>query len=165
MDSAYADHPARGEGALMFSQQVADSVCNLLAQGKSLRAACADVSASPVTILRWVKAHEGFSEQYAHARELGYMLLADEIIAIADTPVVATKSVSKASGLEITEGDAVDRSRLMVDARKWMLSKMLPKVYGEKQSIEINDVTPKTPEQVNSRIAELLAKAAQKTGD
>jgi hypothetical protein len=30
------------------------------------------------------------------------------------------------------KGDMVDRSRLQIDARKWILSKLLPKKYGDK---------------------------------
>ena len=33
-------------------------------------------------------------------------------------------------------GDQVDRSRLRVDSRKWLLSKALPKIYGDKQQVE-----------------------------
>lgn len=78
----------------------------------------------------------GFAAQYARAREVGYLRLAEEILQIADTPVTGTKSVSKATGMEITEGDMIEHRRLQVDTRKWMLAKMLPKVYGDKQQVE-----------------------------
>jgi len=39
---------------------------------------------------------------------------------------------------EVSEGDMVDRSRLMVDTRKWLLSKMFPKKYGDKVSAELS---------------------------
>ncbi len=123
-----------------WSRDIADSICDRLESGESLRAICRDQGMPDASaVLGWVRNDkDGFAQQYARARETGYLLLADEIIAIADTPVVATKSVSKATGLEITEGDAVDRSRLMVDTRKWMLSKMLPKIYGDKQQVEVS---------------------------
>ena len=78
----------------------------------------------------------GFAAKYARARAVGYERMAEEIVAIADTPMIGTKSVSKATGLEITEGDMIEHRRLQVDTRKWMLAKMLPKVYGDKQQIE-----------------------------
>lgn len=58
--------------------------------------------------------------------------MAEEIIEIANTPVIGQKTVSKATGLETTECDMIEHRRLQVDARKWYLSKVLPKVYGDK---------------------------------
>lgn len=81
---------------------------------------------------------DGFAAQYTRAREIGYDVMAESIIELADKANIGQKSVSKATGLEITEGDNVDRSRLQVDARKWLLSKMLPKKYGDKQQVELS---------------------------
>ena len=64
------------------------------------------------------------NKQYTRAREIGYTLMADDIIEISDTPVLTER------------GDATDRSRLRVESRKWLLSKALPKVYGDKQTID-----------------------------
>lgn len=147
----------------MFSQEVADAICELLAGGKSLRAACVEVGANARTVLDWTKANEAFSAQYAKAREAGYALLADELIEISDEKEVEARYQGDDVKLELS-ASAIARNRLRVDTRKWMLSKMLPKVYGDKQTIDVNDVTPKTPEQVNTRIAELMAKAAKQTG-
>lgn len=135
-----AAKPKVNAGHVRWSQAIADLICERLERGESLRGICRDQGMPDATaVLGWARNDkDGFAQQYARARETGYLLLADEIIAIADTPVVATKTVSKATGLEITEGDAVDRSRLMVDTRKWMLSKMLPKVYGDKQQVELS---------------------------
>lgn len=121
-----------------YSAALAERICERLAGGESLRGICSDAGMPPAhSVLRWARDDkEGFSEQYARAREIGYTLLADEIISIADTPQIGTKSVSKATGMEITEGDMIEHRRLQVDTRKWMLSKMLPKVYGDKQQVE-----------------------------
>lgn len=72
------------------------------------------------TVLLWVKENQAFADQYARSRETGYLLLADELVEIADDKA----------------GDA-QRDRLRVDTRKWLLSKMLPKVYGDKQTTEL----------------------------
>lgn len=96
-----------------------------------------------VTVRRWVIDDvEGFSAQYARARDMGLDSMADEIIAIADTPEIGTKSVSKVTGLEITEGDMVEHRRLRVDVRKWYLSKLAPKKYGEKVALTDGDGKP-----------------------
>jgi hypothetical protein len=52
---------------------------------------------------------------------------------------VAEKRVQKADGsVEITTADAVDRSRLAVEAIKWYLCKLAPKKYGDKVSTEVS---------------------------
>lgn len=84
------------------------------------------------TVFRWLIAHPEFSDQYARAREAQADALADEIVYIADTPQVGQKTVSKATGLEITEADMIEHRRLQVDARKWMAGKLAPKKYGER---------------------------------
>src|SRR5690606_8051201 len=61
---------------------------------------------------------DGFSERYARARELGYEVMADELIEIADGG-----------------SDDWQRDRLRVDARKWLLAKALPKRYGDRVTL------------------------------
>jgi hypothetical protein len=121
-----------------YSPEIADEICQRLSDGESLRGICGDLHMPSESAVRfWVLDDvNGFAAQYARAREVGYLRLAEEILQIADTPVTGTKSVSKATGMEITEGDMIEHRRLQVDTRKWMLAKMLPKVYGDKQQVE-----------------------------
>jgi hypothetical protein len=126
-------------GMVRYSPEIADEILERLAQGQPLRKICEDLHMPAASsVIGWVNRDEsGFAERYVRAREVGYVLLADELIHIADTPMIGTKSVSKATGLEITEGDMIEHRRLQVDTRKWMLAKMLPKVYGDKQQVEL----------------------------
>lgn len=113
----------------MYSQEKADAICARLVEGLSLRKASAAEGVAPSSVLEWVETKPAFAEQYARARARGYELLADEIIEISDD--------SSGDVIETEQGPRVDaervaRSKLRVDSRKWMLAKMLPKVYGEK---------------------------------
>ena len=113
----------------MFTQEKADAVCARLTEGLSLRKSAAVCGVSAPTVLDWCDANPAFAEQYARARARGYQLLADEIIEISDDSsgdIIATEHGEK------VDSEFVARSRLRVDSRKWMLAKMLPKVYGEK---------------------------------
>lgn len=113
-----------------FSEKIATIICARLADGESLRSVCRDPSLPHVsTVLRWVGNNQSFREQYTHAREAGLEQMADEIIEIADAPVGSNDSGS-------TDAGAVNKQRLQVDARKWILSKQLPKKYGDKQTVE-----------------------------
>src|SRR3546814_4173198 len=66
-------------------------------------------------------------QQYARARDNQADTLADEILDIADDG-----SNDYVGEDEKYNGDAVARSRLRVDARKWLAGKLAPKKYGEK---------------------------------
>lgn len=102
----------------MFSQATADELCERIAMGESLRAICrGDDMPAKTTVMRWLQSdeHLEFRDQYARAREAQADYYFDAIIEIADDDTVD-----------------VNRSRLMVDARKWAAGKLRPKVYGEK---------------------------------
>lgn len=85
------------------------------------------------TVFRWLSGNDALGEQYARAREAQADTIFDEILAIADTPMIGKKCKIKEDGsVEVTEGDMIEHRRLQVDARKWMAGKLRPKVYGDK---------------------------------
>ena len=153
-----------------FSQHTADLICARLADGESLRSICRDDSMPHVsTVLRWVasKDHQEFREQYAHAREVGLEQMADEILEIADETAfdtIATKDGYKA------DNEWIQRSKLRVDARKWILSKQLPKKYGDRTTLagdpENPLMEPMDDTQRAAKLQAILAAAkARKGGD
>jgi hypothetical protein len=102
----------------------------------SIRAACQHLGNSPdtATIFRWLDADAAFRERYARAREAQAHVLADEMIEIADTPQVGQIVTTKADGsVETRSGDMLEHRRLRIEARKWLMGKLRPKVYGDKQ--------------------------------
>ena len=113
----------------MFSADIADQICKRIAAGESLRSICKTKGfPKPSTVCDWViYNHEGFSEQYTHARQVQAELIADELFTITDD-----ESRDVSGELEIPNSVATQRDRLRVDTRKWYLSKVLPKIYGDK---------------------------------
>jgi len=103
-----------------FSQELADAICTKLSQGMSLRAICkADDMPAESTVRAWaLEDREGFYAQYTRSRDIGLDAVADEVIEIAD------------------EAEDPARGRLRFDARRWYLSKLAPKRYGEKIDVE-----------------------------
>lgn len=67
---------------------------------------------------------------YARAREARSELIFNEILDIADDSSRDTKVLE--DGKEVVDHEVVQRSRLRIDARKWVLAKMQPKKYGDK---------------------------------
>ncbi len=124
--------PARRGRPSIFTPELAERICDLMADGKSSRQVCAELALSERVLFNWLKKDAEFMQQYAHAREMQADLLFGQIIAIADTPLMGTKTVAKEWGLEVTTGDMIEHRRLQVDARKWLVTKLAPKKYGDK---------------------------------
>lgn len=86
-------------------------------------------------VYRWLLKNEAFREIYGRARQEQIQLLADQILPIADTPVIGIKTKTDARGTEVTEGDMIEHRKLQIDTRKWLLSKLAPAKYGDRQII------------------------------
>jgi hypothetical protein len=113
-----------------FTQEMADAICERLVDGDSLRAICRDPEMPAIsTVCRWLAHNEEFQKQYACAREAQADTLADEILDIADD---STGDTINTENGEKPNNEWISRSRLRVDARKWLAGKMAPKKYGEK---------------------------------
>lgn len=86
------------------------------------------------TFYKWIEADEEKMNHYARAIKIRADFLFEEIIEIADEDSGDIKL--NALGEETLNGEFVQRSRLKVDARKWVVAKMNPKKYGEKLDID-----------------------------
>lgn len=124
-----------------FSQTLFDDICKRIALGASLRSICAeDGMPDRVTFNRWRKQSDELQAQYDQAcidREEYYF---EQIIDIADECRTGTKTVTKETATgkftETTEIDMVDRAKVQIDARKWVLARMNRKKYGEKLGVD-----------------------------
>lgn len=147
-----------------FTQEVADTICERLADGESLRDICQDEDMpNRATVFRWLGKSKEFSDQYARAREEQADALFDEILSIADDGRNDWMERHNNDGEAIgwrENGEAMRRSQLRVDARKWMAGKLRPKKYSDKLDLNVSGSLQTTPEeQLNARITELLGKA------
>lgn len=118
-----------------YNRALAERLCERLRKGGTLRKCCEDEGMpEPCTVLRWVNEDvDGFAQRYLEAREIGYMLLADEIIDIADTQELGEETTTnEKDGTTVKTGDMIQHRKLRVDTRKWLLGKVLPKIYGPK---------------------------------
>ena len=122
-----------------YTPELAAAICEHIAAGKSLRTIAAlDRMPTQSTIMVWLDGkHPDFTEQYARAREAQADKLAEEILAIADDG--RSDTYLDAEGNEKTDNEAIQRSKLRVDTRKWLASKMAPKKYGDKVAIGGDD--------------------------
>jgi hypothetical protein len=121
-----------------YTEAIADEICERLSNGESLIAICSSSPHLPseFVVRQWALEDQadkagtgaGFASKYARARSVGYERLADEIIDISDAPIMFEGRPDNA---------LVQQARLRSDNRKWYLSKVLPKRFGDKVTQEI----------------------------
>jgi hypothetical protein len=106
-----------------YTDEMAGRICERLAEGKTLTSICKSAGMpSEAAVRKWALDGGEFAEKYTRAREIGYHKMADDIIDIADHRDERT----------------VNRDRLRIDTRKWLLSKALPKIYGDKRVVDVD---------------------------
>lgn len=118
-------------------QDAIKAILDRICDGESLRSilhyASRDRLPAVSTFLGWVKENEELQKHYARACDIRAEQIFEEIFEIADESN-ADLSIGE-KGQLVINGEAVARSRLKIDARKWALSKMMPKKYGDKLDV------------------------------
>lgn len=118
-----------------YSPELATTICEQIALGKSMRTVCkADDMPSMSAVFRWLRDYDDFKEQYARACEERTEAMAEDIIDIADE--ASRDFIETEDGRQIPNNEAIQRSKLRVDTRKWLMAKMKPKKYGDKLEVD-----------------------------
>ena len=141
--------------------EVFNDICSRVAHGESLRSVLRDSEApSSSTFFIWVNESKDKSKQYAHACEERADTIFEEIIEIADNS--GNDKVDLGDGVEGVNHEAIQRDRLRVDARKWAVSKMQPKKYGDKLGIDHSGEIKQTQQSDLSKLSKETLKQVEK---
>lgn len=152
-----------------YTQEKADVICEQLASGDSMRKVCEpDEMPAMSTVFRWLREQDEFRQQYETAKDEAADVMVEEINEIADNSTndyvtLLADAIKEKPASEWTEEDihvlaikaapeAIQRSRLRVDARKWTASKLKPKKYGDKQLIGSDPDNPLLPKDLELTI-------------
>ena len=120
-----------------YTEELSDTLCAQLAEGLSMRTICAsDDMPDKSTVFRWLRTNLEFRDQYEKAKDESADAFTDEMLDIADNGNNDWMENNGDSEGYRQNGEAIQRSRLRVDTRKWLASKLKPKKYGDKQQIE-----------------------------
>ena len=119
-----------------YTPALGDEICIRLVNGESLRDICRDDHMPDESSVRYwaIDQYHPFSPQYTLARQTQAIAIAEEILSIADD--TSNDFVETQDG-RVLNSENIARSRLRVDTRKWILAKMLPKIYGDKVQTEL----------------------------
>jgi hypothetical protein len=121
-----------------FNWEIGDVIIERLAQGESLRAITKDPAMpSLATVLKWVANDvEGFAKPYNEARVAQAHAWAEDILEIIDDS--SGDYVVGADGRREFNSEHVQRSKLRYEGRRWLASKALPRIYGDRNMTEIS---------------------------
>lgn len=109
-------------------------ICERTAEITPQRTIAAEIGVSWATMMAWIDKEPSRVEQYARAREAQADKLTEDMLEIADDASGDTMMTENGPRMD---AEYVARSRLRVDARKWLASKMAPKRYGDKLTAEL----------------------------
>lgn len=135
-----------------YTPELGKRICEALSGHKSgLRSLCDDNPdfPEPATIIQWRSRFPDFAEGYAQAREAQLVMMAEDIVDLSDDDTL----------------DPQDK-RLRVDTRKWLLSKLVHTVYGDKLDVTSGGEAISTPpHMIDARVQSIIMQArARKHG-
>lgn len=103
-------------------------------KGLSLRKSCQKEGLTDGTFLGWVNADEDLAKRYARALSIRNERMAEELLDIADD--VTEDDIFDENGNRKANNEWIHRSKLRIDTRKWLLSKMMPKKFGDRLEVD-----------------------------
>lgn len=108
-----------------YTKQLGKNICDLIASGKSLKKISEDDKMPCRSVIhKWLldEDKKEFMDNYENACNIRAENMFDELEEIADKSDLA---------------ESPNRSRLRVDTRKWYLSKVMPKKYGDRAELDM----------------------------
>ena len=124
-----------------YTEPLGRAICKMLAGGMTLNQVCSRPGMPHERRVRaWASdVDHPFSPKYLRARELGYLKMADDLVDISDDGSNDWMERKKGEDtITVVDHEHIARSKLRIDTRKWLLSKALPKIYGDKTAHEVS---------------------------
>jgi hypothetical protein len=145
-----------------FTNEIALEICERISAGESVRQICLlEHMPEERTVYRWLIKHDTFCQDYARAKALQATRFDEELLEIADDArndwQERENARTGATFVALNE-EAISRSKLRVETRKWLMSKHRPKKYGDKVEMEVTGSVEHRHVMTEERRHELMAK-------
>lgn len=116
-------------------EEICENVLSGMRSGLSAFKACEAAGVPQSTFNVWLNENAELAAEYARAREDLIERIANDVMELSDQDVGLQPDGKK-------DWAAVQKQRLQVDTRKWLLSKLAPKKYGEKLELSGDPSNP-----------------------
>jgi ABC-type uncharacterized transport system auxiliary subunit len=103
-----------------ITEKQLETLLDVISQGESVLKACDAAEVKAPTFYRLMDSDESVAVRYARAKDVGLRILSEKLLAVADNQSIDSNS-----------------RRLMVDTRKWLLSKLAPKQWGDRSELSV----------------------------
>ena len=146
-----------------WTEDLRETICARISEGQSIRTIGADrAMPSARAIHRYLAADETFWQQYARARIVRAESWADEIVEIADDASNDWMERERKDGSfeTVVDQENIQRSRLRIQTRQWLMGKHASTQYGDKVEVDVSgeiDVTRLSDAELVSRTRAHLA--------
>lgn len=119
---------------LLYSPEVGDKIAAMLLEGDRVKDVCKSLGIGIEKFYQWLRSNNDFEILYARAKEEQADQMADDMLSIADES--GDDYITDANGVERVNNEAVQRSRLKIETRKWLAAKFKPHKYGDHQQVD-----------------------------
>ena len=120
----------------IYTEDLADLICRRIATstvGTTKLCVLHDDMPNETTIYEWRYDHPYFAQRYAQAKIKQSELMAEKLTDMAEEKSYYVD----AEGNQRVDSGSIASQRLQVDTVKWIASKLMPKIYGDKQQNEV----------------------------
>ncbi|MDP6064756.1 MAG: terminase small subunit protein [SAR202 cluster bacterium] len=162
MTKPIRDRPLKRAGRKSeYKEEIALEICVRLIEGQTLREICeAPEMPGESTVYRWLAVQPTFRSAYARAAQMDTW--ADEIVEIADdaSEDYVDREAADGSIERVFDAEKVQRAKLRIDTRKWLMSKLAARRYGDKVEVEVSgnlDVKDLSDAELEARTRAALA--------
>lgn len=115
-------------------KEVIDLIIDLIEEGGSIRSILKRPdTVGTKTFYKWLEASEELQERYKNATKKRADNIFEEMLEIADKQSADMELNDR--GEHVINHNVINRSRLQIDTRKWMLGKLNPTKYGDKLDV------------------------------
>ena len=154
-----------------YDEAIGIAICQRLIEGQTIKKICKDPDLpSERTVYRWLAAERTFWQLYARAREAQMEKWSDDVVEIADD---ASNDYIDRAGKDgeverVFDPEAVQRAKLRIDTRKWLMSKLAAQRYGDRVDVNLSgavEVSTLSDEELEARTrARLVALGVEVAG-
>lgn len=163
-----------------FDPLIFEKILTLVENGMTLLKACEaisemdDVRVTPGLMRFWAKSSKETMLRYIRAQEDKLEAWAEQVVIISDDrgdDVMKDKQgnvLLDGRGNPVVDHENIQRSKLRVEARKWLLSKLKPDVYGERLAVtatQTHKVIPVTQQEIEEAQRQWLEEFGHKEQD
>ena len=136
----------RADAPRLYKPSVVKKICNLLIKGESTNKICKRKGMpSRVTLGKWLRKYPEFAIKFLEAKQIQTYFNVDDVRDIADD-------------CDGSSSSEVMKAKLRVDTLKWEAARMLPKIYGDKASLDIRETEEVTSERMEAIVGTVLEK-------